>query len=93
MTRDDKEFYLAILFVYIWLLIYFPYTWFSTVPYRLDAIDKVIWAIAFLLATDLTYCNYKYGLVLDLKRDFNFWASMVIIGLIVGFFVMLVFFW
>lgn len=92
-SRDDKELCFAILFVYIWLLIYFPYTWFDNTACRLDAIDKVIWAVIFFLITDFTYCYYEYGLILDLRRDFNFYASMSIIAVIVIFFVMLIFFW
>jgi len=93
MNRDDLEVYLPILGVYVWLFIYAPYTWFSDVPCRLDAIDKVVWAVVFLLNTNLIYCYYKYGLLLIFKKDFNFWASMIIIGLIVLFFVMLILFW
>lgn len=93
MSRDDKEIYLVVAFAYIWLIVFAPYTWFSTVPYRLDAIDKVLWAVTFLLVTDLVYCWHEYGLILDLRRDFNFYASMTIISLIGLFFFMLIFFW
>lgn len=93
MNRDDLEIYGLTLATYVLLLIFAPYTWFSNIPYRLDAIDKVVWAVIFLLITNFIYCYHEYGLILDLRRDFNFWASMVIIGLIILFFVMLIWFW
>lgn len=93
MNRDDLEIYGLVLAIYIWLLVFAPYTWFSTVPYRLDAIEKTTWAVIFLLTTDFIYCYYFYGLILDLRRDFNFYASMSIIVMIMLFFFMLIFFW
>lgn len=93
MNRDDLEIYGLTLVIYVLLFIFASYTWFGNVPYRLDAIDKVLWAVVFLLTTDFIYCYWNYGLILDLRRDFNFWASMIIIGLIIIFFILLIFFW
>lgn len=93
LTRDDKELYLVILVVYIWLLMAIPDTWFGNIPHKLYALEQMIWFIVFLLTIDITYCYHEYGLILDLRRDFNFYASMGIIVVIVGFFVMLIWFW
>lgn len=91
-SRDDKELYLIILVVYIWLLWSIPDVWFSNIPYRLYALDRMVWFIVLLLVTDLTYCYHEYGLVLDFRRDFNFYMSLLIVILIVLFFVNLILF-
>ena len=93
MPRYDIETYALVLVVYIWLFVFIPDIWFSNVPCRLYAIDRMTWTVLFLLITDFVYCYWNYGLILDFKRDFNFYASVAIIGSIVIFFVMLIWFW
>jgi len=91
--RYDKEIYVLILAIYIWLLMFVPDIWLRDVTGLMYALPRMIWVVIFLLTTDFIYCYYEYGLILDFKRDFNFYASMTIISLIILFFVMLVWFW
>ncbi len=93
MPRYDKEIYALILGIYTWLLAFVPEIWLRDVTGLQYALPRMTWVVIFLLTTDFIYCYYEYGLILDYKRDFNFWVSMLIIGLIVGFFVMLIWVW
>lgn len=93
MPRYDKEIYALILGIYAWLFIFIPDIWLRDATGMLIAFPRMSWVVIFLLTTDLTYCYYEYGLVLDFKRDFNFYASMTIIAAIVIFYIMLIWFW
>lgn len=93
MNRDDLEIYGLTLAIYVWCLVFIPDIWLRDPTGQMYALPRMSWVIIFLLTTDFIYCYWEYGLILDLRRDFNFYASMSIIALIAGFFVMLIWFW